>query len=93
MSLNIAWSISDSIDTKKFLADGANITTPVLSHQKNWFGLYNTFGNVAEMISEKGISKGGGWRSGLEDCRAGKNIPYSKPTAWLGFRCVCVIKN
>jgi len=70
---------------------GANdITAPVYSYWQNRFGLFNTFGNVSEMVSEKGISKGGSWRHDLESCRAGKNIAYSKPEAWLGLRCVCV---
>jgi formylglycine-generating enzyme required for sulfatase activity len=29
----------------------------------------------------------------LEECRVGKDAGYTKPTAWLGFRCVCVVKN
>lgn len=89
---NHCW-MTDSIWKKhiKEHPEPADVTAPVYSYWKNNFGLYNTFGNVAEMISEKGICKGGGWRNLLEDCRAGKDIPYTQPTAWLGFRCVCVI--
>jgi formylglycine-generating enzyme required for sulfatase activity len=68
-----------------------DVTAKVYSYEKNLFGLFNLYGNVAEMVSEKGICKGGGWRNLLEECRAGKDIPYTQPTAWLGFRCVCVI--
>jgi len=68
-----------------------DVTAPVYSYWKNSFGLFNMTGNVAEMVSEKGISKGGGWRNNLEECRIGKDAQYTKPTAWLGFRCVCVI--
>ena len=50
-------------------------------------------GNVAEMVQEKGICKGGSWRNILEECRVGKDMEYSKPAAWLGFRCVCVVKS
>ena len=67
-----------------------DVTAPVYSYVKNSFGVYNTYGNVAEMINEKGICKGGSWRHNFEECRAGKDIPYEKPNAWLGFRCVCV---
>jgi formylglycine-generating enzyme required for sulfatase activity len=70
-----------------------DVTAPVYSYWKNRFGLWNSFGNVAEMISEKGVSKGGGWRHHFEECRAGKDLTYTKPSAWLGFRCVCVVKN
>lgn len=66
---------------------------PVYSYWKNAFGLFNTFGNVAEMVIEKGISKGGSWRHTLEFCRVGKDISYEKPEAWLGFRCVCRVNK
>lgn len=70
-----------------------DVTAPVRSYSKSLYGLYNMLGNVTEMVHEKGISKGGGWRNNLEDCRVGKQQEYSKPTAWMGFRCVCVIKK
>jgi formylglycine-generating enzyme required for sulfatase activity len=76
------------------LATGTgDLTSPVKSYEKNFLELYNLLGNVAEMVNEKGISKGGGWKNKLEECRAGKDSEYTKPTAWLGFRCVCVVKN
>ena len=70
-----------------------DVTAPVKSYEKSLFGLYNMLGNVAEMVQEKGICKGGGWRNRLEECRVGKDQEYTKPTAWLGFRCVCVVKT
>jgi len=76
-----------------YMNDNADVTAPVCSYWKNFFGLYNMIGNVAEMVQEKGISKGGGWRSNFEDCRVGKDIPYTNTEAWLGFRCVCVVKK
>lgn len=80
---------------KKVINDvnNAGLTAPVYSYWKNFFGLYNMIGNVSEMISEKGTSKGGSWHHQLEDCRVGKDISYSKPENWLGFRCVCVIRK
>ena len=71
----------------------ADVTAPVYSYWKNSLGLFNMIGNVAEMVNEKGICKGGGWRNALEDCRVGKDNGYTKPTAWLGFRCICVVKK
>lgn len=91
--VNVARPLSDSIGKKSLINDNADVTAPVFSYWKSQFGLYNMFGNVSEMISEKGISKGGGWRNNLEDCRAGKDIVYTKPTSWLGFRCVCEFKK
>jgi len=70
-----------------------DVTAPVKSYQKSLFGLYNMLGNVAEMVNEKGICKGGGWRNMPEACRVGKDQEYTKPSAWVGFRCVCVINK
>ena len=70
-----------------------DVTAPVKSYDKSLFGIYNMVGNVAEMVNEKGISKGGGWKNTLEECRIGNDIVYTKPSAVLGFRCVCVIKK
>lgn len=78
---------------KVYSGGGVDVTAPVNSYKPNIFKLYNMIGNVAEMVIEKGISKGGGWLHSLEDCRVGKSIPYTKPESWLGFRCVCVVKN
>jgi hypothetical protein len=55
----------------------------------NLFKLYNLIGNVAEMIDVKGVSKGGAYINLKEECLAGKQILYTEPTYWLGFRCVC----
>ncbi|MBI2722430.1 MAG: SUMF1/EgtB/PvdO family nonheme iron enzyme [Bacteroidetes bacterium] len=93
VKFNHCYLIEGSQESMKFMTEHADITAPVYSYWKNAFGMYNVFGNVAEMISEEGQSKGGGWRSLLEECRAGNSIPYKKPTAWLGFRCVCVVNN
>ncbi len=71
----------------------ADVTAPVNSYWKDYFGIYNMLGNVAEMVAEKGISKGGSWINTIEECRVGKEIKYENPTAWLGFRCVCIIKK
>lgn len=71
--------------------NGIDIVVPSFSMNPNKFGLYNTIGNVAEMISEKGVSKGGSWFDSLEDCEINDSIKYEKPAAWLGFRCVCVV--
>jgi formylglycine-generating enzyme required for sulfatase activity len=68
-----------------------DVTMEVRSLSKSRFGQYHVFGNVAEMVAEKRVSKGGSWRHNIESGRAGKSIPYEKPASWLGFRCVCII--
>jgi formylglycine-generating enzyme required for sulfatase activity len=82
-----------ALDIKQGTQDNADVTAPIYSYWKNSLGLYNMVGNVAEMVSEKGICKGGGWRNVIEECRIGKDKEYTKPSAWLGFRCICVIKK
>lgn len=72
---------------------GMEVFAPVYSYWPNSFKLYNMIGNASEMVLEKGISKGGSWKNLLEECRVGKDIPYKKPSAMLGFRCVCVVKK
>jgi formylglycine-generating enzyme required for sulfatase activity len=64
--------------------------SPAHSGYPNGYGLYNTVGNAAEMIAEKGVCKGGSYTHQLEDGKITSILSYDKPTSWLGFRCVCV---
>lgn len=91
---NHRW-MTDSISKKYFEENHQyqDVTAPIYSYWPNSFKLFCLFGNVAEMISEKGICKGGSWCNTINECRPGKDISYEKPTAWLGFRCVCDIKK
>ena len=52
----------------------------------NDYGLYNMSGNVKEMISQKGISKGGGFLSTGYDVRIKSKNTYDKSMVDLGFR-------
>lgn len=67
-----------------------DVTAPVESYWPNKVGIYNILGNVAEMIAEKGIAKGGSWKHNVGDISVDKRFEYHKPENWLGFRCVCV---
>lgn len=69
----------------------SDIFIPVKGKSPNGYGYYNMIGNVAEMISQKGISKGGSAFNALKDCDLSKKGAYTKPCATLGFRCVCVV--
>jgi formylglycine-generating enzyme required for sulfatase activity len=66
-------------------------TAPVRSFWPNSNKLYNTIGNVAEMVAEKGIAKGGSFFHELDDCKITNDLQYIKPEMWLGFRCVAII--
>jgi formylglycine-generating enzyme required for sulfatase activity len=64
----------------------------IYENNPNNFDLFNTIGNVAEMVSEKGIAKGGSFAQKLEKCRIKDRQSYSKPEKWIGFRPVCEIR-
>jgi len=72
---------------------GNDLTIPVMTNTPNKFGLHNMIGNVAEMIAEKGISKGGSFLHSLDASAISESIVYTKPEPWLGFRCACVVKK
>ena len=66
---------------------GGNKTVPLctkchgLVHDRNFTRL--------KELQKKGIAKGGGWNEFEEDISIEKDINYTNPTNWLGFRCVC----
>jgi len=66
--------------------NSSDITAPVKSYFKNGYGLYNMNGNVAEMVSEKGIAVGGSWKSPGYDVRNESTQNYTGPSTTVGFR-------
>jgi len=87
--------VFDSL-TKKFnefpdtnetdLKEKTTITVSINSFYPSSFGLYNMCGNVAEMIEEKGLAKGGGFDDGAYNVRIASEKHYTKPQADIGFR-------
>ena len=69
--------------------DVTNSTAPVYQYWPNKFGVYNIWGNVAEMTNEEGIAKGGSWIQSKSEVSIDKKFEYKQPTNWIGFRCVC----
>lgn len=73
--------------------EGYMITAPVKSFHSEKTGLYNPAGNVAEMVQEEGIAKGGSWMHEAAACRVESQLEYDKPTSWLGFRFVIEVDD
>ena len=61
---------------------------PVRNGTTNVNGLYATIGNVAELVEENMV-KGGSYKDHINVIEISKNIPFEKPTSWIGFRNVC----
>jgi uncharacterized protein (TIGR02145 family) len=55
---------------------------------KDAIGLHDFFGNVSEMTSVRGVSKGGNYLLYSNQCHVDSNQYYSKGERWLGFRCI-----
>ena len=69
------------------------LTDKVDAYPANDFGLYNTCGNVAEMISEPGIAVGGSWNDPGYDVRVESIADYTEASPFVGFRPVLVLKE
>lgn len=82
-----------NIQTSKgrFFDDGGFHMVKVQTYLPNKMGLFNTFGNVSEMTSSKGIALGGSWYDLFEDCTFDKTQNCSKPDPGIGFRIVMEI--
>jgi formylglycine-generating enzyme required for sulfatase activity len=78
----------DDTDTEEMNRKG-DITAKTDAYWPNALGVYNLLGNVAEMVAEKGIAKGGSWIHKEKEVTVEKDFQYHKPADWVGFRCVC----
>jgi len=56
---------------------------------KNRYDLYHVYGNVAEIVDQKGMTKGGGWHQDLTNLDPNNNLKQNIPNCWTGFRNVC----
>ena len=83
------WGVFDTKEFRDMLVGSNSIPNPVRVLFKNKWGIYNTIGNVAEMTATKGLAKGGSYQHSLQDCGIDKQILYTIPNCWLGFRNVC----
>jgi formylglycine-generating enzyme required for sulfatase activity len=63
-----------------------DLMAEVNAYFPNSFKLYNTCGNVSEMISENGIAKGGNWTSTAQEIAVRSRENYNGAAPTLGFR-------
>ena len=70
-----------------------DVTAPVKSYWPNDFGIHNLNGNVAEMISEKGLAMGGSWNDAADHVRNASRSNYSTACPTVGFRIVVTVIN
>jgi formylglycine-generating enzyme required for sulfatase activity len=73
-------------DTMNWIEDGAFYPVAKGSYFPNNLGIFNMVGNVAEMISDKGIAKGGSWYTFPEDADVRKVQHYSSADPGIGIR-------
>ena len=77
---NLNWGASSSF------SDMSDMPLPADYYNPNSYGLYNVCGNVAEMVKEKGVSRGGSWKSTGAEVRIRSKAHYDKTATDLGFR-------
>lgn len=75
------------------MSDNADIMAPVNSYFPNESGIYNMNGNVAEMLSDRGVAAGGSWMSTGYDVRNESTVNYDRPAPDVGFRPVLYITS
>lgn len=66
--------------------DGGVFSVMANSYFPNDFGLYCVSGNVAEMIQEYGICKGGSWQDPPQMAYINLQKTYTQPSPSIGFR-------
>jgi formylglycine-generating enzyme required for sulfatase activity len=90
---NTTYNYPQGIYEKRKGVDGAVYTAPINAYYPNKLGLYNCAGNAAEMITEKGICKGGSWTSNQYNIQINSRETYNSSNANLGFRYFMQIKQ
>lgn len=75
------------------LNDFTTLTSIVNAYPPGELGIYNLYGNVAEMIAAPDTAMGGGYIHTEREVLSEPYFTYSRPADWLGFRCVCDIRS
>ena len=66
--------------------DGFTLTSPAGTYFANKMGLFDTIGNIAEMIDEEGVAMGGSWNHAAEASTIISEYRYEKSDISVGFR-------
>lgn len=66
--------------------------TKAVSYMPDMNGLYNLFGNAAEMTTEKGVAKGGSYQHYARQANVTQQQNYEGAQPWLGVRWVAEYK-
>ena len=77
--------------SSQHLTESYMFTAPGRSYLPGTKGVFNMIGNVAEMVEEQGVAKGGSFIHSESEVLSGRDFPYEQQEYWLGFRCVCEI--
>ncbi len=80
--------ITENEDSSFMFRNWFLFTCEINRYNPNGYGLYNMSGNVAEMVAEKGLAKGGGFLDPGYDVRIVSRKKYSDPSVDIGFRIV-----
>lgn len=72
--------------TDQWAVFAGDITAPVKSYFANAYGIHNMCGNVAEMVTEKGIACGGSYAESGYDVRVESVKKYTETSPTIGFR-------
>lgn len=83
---NIKYRVSNTGADVSLHIDGYAYTAPITEFQPNDISIYNLIGNVAEMVDQPGVAKGGGWDSFIEDTYLDKKIFFDGADPRVGFR-------
>ena len=93
-NFNVTDSVSHTdCESEVSANDGGFFPVSVDAYFPNDFGLYGMSGNVAEMVAEKGLAKGGSWLDKPENCQTNSKNRYTEISPSIGFRVFMEIKE
>lgn len=89
------WMANFKVNNNSWMEDGALFQAEVASYYPSATGCYQLAGNVAEMLAEEGLHKGGSWASPAGSLGIFAEDEYkgiTSPHPCIGFRIVGVIR-